>query len=323
MTAPSYPETPLIKQGTVTPQADGYRVTGNSIARIPEIDFVEQFNENINKLTEALALTRKLSLSEGSIVRRYKWDKSKTLKSGDVAEGDLIPLSEVALKEVKPIVVGFKKYRKQVTGEAIQMYGQNMAINQTDAQLVQMIQRDLRKTFFDALNTDATKKTQSIGVGLHGAIAEVKGQLETVFENYGGADNIIVLVNPMDIAKYIGTANVSSQTAFGLTYITGFIGGVTILSFTDVPQGKIYATVPNNLILAYANVGGAVGSAFDLTSDATGLVGITHKAIPERFAYDTVAITGLQLLAEIPEGVIQMTMRDTIPGAGAGSGVGG
>lgn len=319
-TSPSYPETPLVKQGTVTPTDNGVTVTGNSIARIPEIDFVEQFNENINKLTEALALTRKLSLSEGSIVRRYKWDKTKTLANGTVEEGALIPLSEVALKEVKPIVVGFKKYRKQVTGEAIQMYGRNMAINQTDAQLVQMIQRDLRKTFFDTLNTDATKKTQSIGAGLHGAIAEVKGQLETVFENYGGADNIVVLVNPMDIAKYIGTANVSSQTAFGLTYITDFVGGVTILSFTDVPQGKIYATVPNNLILAHANVGGAVGSAFDLTSDATGLVGITHKAIPERFAYDTVAITGLQLLAEIPEGVIQMTMRDTLP---ASAGVGG
>lgn len=317
-TSPTYPETPLVKQGTVTPSTDGYKVTGNSIARIPEIDFVEQFNENINKLSEALALTRKLSLSEGSIVRRYKWDKTKTLANGTVEEGALIPLSEVALKEVKPIVVGFKKYRKQVTGEAIQMYGQNMAINQTDAQLVQMIQRDLRKTFFDTLNTDSTKKSQSIGVGLHGAIAEVKGELEKVFENYGGADNIIVLVNPMDIAKYIGTANVTTQTAFGLTYITGFVGGVTILSFTEVPQGKIYATVPNNLILAYANVGGAVGSAFDLTSDATGLVGITHKAIPERFAYDTVAITGLQLLAEIPEGVIQMTMRDTIPASGAG-----
>ena len=202
-TSPTYPETPLVKQGTVTPSENGYKATGNSIARIPEIDFVEQFNENINKLSEALSLTRKLSLSEGSIVRRYKWDKTKNLASGTVAEGDLIPLSEVALKEVKPIVVGFKKYRKQVTGEAIQMYGQNMAINQTDAQLVQMIQRDLRKTFFDTLNTDATKKTQSIGAGLHGAIAEVKGQLETVFENYGGADNIIVLVNPMDIAKYM------------------------------------------------------------------------------------------------------------------------
>lgn len=317
MASPTYPETPLIQQGTVTPSANGYSVTGNSIARIPEIDFVEQFNENINKLTEALSLTRKLSLSEGSIVRRYKWDKTKNLASGTVAEGDLIPLSEVALKEVKPIVVGFKKYRKQVTGEAIQMYGQNMAINQTDAQLVQMIQRDLRKTFFANLGTEATTKAQTIGVGLHGAIAEVKGQLETVFENYGGADNIVVLVNPMDIAKYIGTANVTTQTAFGLTYVTGFVGGVTILSFTDVPAGTIYATVPNNLILAYANVSGAVGSAFDLTGDATGLVGITHKAIPERFAYDTVAITGLQLLAEIPEGVIKMTVRDTIPAAGA------
>ena len=70
-TSPTYPETPLVKQGTVTPSENGYKATGNSIARIPEIDFVEQFNENINKLSEALSLTRKLSLSEGSIVRRY------------------------------------------------------------------------------------------------------------------------------------------------------------------------------------------------------------------------------------------------------------
>lgn len=101
-TSPTYPETPLVKQGTVTPSENGYTVNGNSIARIPEIDFVEQFNENINKLSEALALTRKLSLSEGSIVRRYKWDKTKTLANGTVEEGALIPLSEVALKEVKP-----------------------------------------------------------------------------------------------------------------------------------------------------------------------------------------------------------------------------
>ena len=91
-TSPTYPETPLVKQGTVTPSENGYKATGNSIARIPEIDFVEQFNENINKLSEALSLTRKLSLSEGSIVRRYKWDKTKNLASGTVAEGDLIPL---------------------------------------------------------------------------------------------------------------------------------------------------------------------------------------------------------------------------------------
>lgn len=314
-TTPSYPETPLIKQGTITATANGATITGNSIAKIPEIDFVEMFKENIDKFTQALGLMRRLPLNEGAIVKRYAWDKTKELANGTVAEGDLIPLSEVALKEIEPITVGFKKYRKQVTGEAIQLYGADMAINQTDAQLLAMIQKSLRKDLFDSMNTKAKAKTQSIGVGALGAIAEVKGQLELVFENYGGADNIIVFMNPMDIAKYIGTANVTTQTAFGMTYIQNFVGGVTILSFSDVPQGSLYATVPDNLILAYANVGGAISGAFGLTSDETGLVGITHDAVKDRFAYDTVAITGLNLVAEIPDGVIKMTMRDTLPSA--------
>ena len=303
-------ETPLVKQGAVTPAVGGASQTfkQSSIAKIPEIDFVNQFNENIAKLIQALGLTRRLSLSEGSIVRRYAWDKTKTLANGTVAEGELIPLTDVALKEVAPIVVGFKKHRKQVTGELIQMVGQNRAINQTDAQLVLMIQRAIRKELFDNIKTNATAKTQTIGRGLQGAFAEVKGQLDVVFENYGGADQVIVLANPMDIAQYLGTASLTTNTAFGMSYLIPFTG-VVVLPFTDVPAGHIYATVPQNLILAHANVAGNVGAAFGLTTDATGLIGINHTVESSHFAIDTVAISGMTILAEIPEGVIDMTIK--------------
>lgn len=307
-----FPESPAVKQGTVTPAVGGASQTfkGSSIAKIPEVDFVAQFNEGIAKLQEALGLTRKLPLSEGSIVRRYKWDKTKQLANGTVAEGALIPLSEVALKEVDPIVVGFEKYRKQVTGELIQMVGQNAAINQTDAQLLLMIQKKIRKDFFTNVSTNATKKTQTIlsDNTLQGALAEVKSQLDIVFEDYG-SQQVIVLANPTDIAKYLGNASLTTNTAAGMSYLTPFVG-VTVLSFTDVPAGHIYATVPENLILAHANVSGNVGSVFGLTTDVTGLVGITHNVVQERFAIDTVAISGMTILAEIPEGVIDMTLKD-------------
>ena len=314
-----FPETPAQSVGAVTPLAGGASQTfkASTIAKIPEIDFVNQFSENIGKLVQALGLTRRLTLTQGSIVRRYGWDKTKKVDfaSGKVGEGELIPLSDAALKELAPIVVDFRKYRKQVTGELIQLVGQDAAINQTDAQLVLQIQRELRVEFFKQLSAGATKKTQSIlpsagspeSAIYQTAFAEVKAQLEVVFENYGGADNVIILVNPMDIAKYVGTASLTTNTAFGLSYLTPFVG-VTLLPFNDVPAGHIYATVPQNLILASASVTGAAGSAFGMTSDATGLVGITHKVIPERFVIDTVALTGLQIIAEMPEGVIDMTL---------------
>lgn len=311
-----FPETPAHKVGAVTPAVGGASQTfkQSSIAKIPEIDFVNQFNENISKLVQALGLTRKLTLTQGSIVRRYGWDKTKkvTFAGGKIGEGELIPLSEAALKELTPIVVDFRKYRKQVTAELIQLVGQDMAINQTDAQLVLQIQRELRIEFFKQLQAgipSGNKITQTIGTGLQGALAEVKAKLELVFENYGGAPNVVVLANPIDIAKYVGTASITTNTAFGMSYLTGFIDGVTVLSFSDVPEGHILATVPQNLILASASVTGAAGSAFGMTTDATGLVGITHDLVKERLVIDTVALTGLQIIAEMPEGVFDVTIK--------------
>lgn len=311
-----FPETPANSVGAVTPAAGGASQTfkASSIAKIPEIDFVNQFNENIAKLIQALGLTRRLTLNTGMIVRRYGWDKTKkvTWAGGVVGEGELIPLSDTALKELAPVVVDFRKYRKQVTAELIQLVGQDMAINQTDQQLLLQIQRELRSQFFTQLNAgipSGNKITQTIGVGLQGALAEVKAKLEIVFENYGGAPSIIVLANPMDVAQYVGTASLTTNTAFGMTYLTGFVDGITVIPFTDVPQGKILATVPGNLILATAAVNGAAGAAFGLTTDQTGLIGITHNIVEERFVIDTVALTGLQIIAEMPEGVFEMTIK--------------
>lgn len=310
----SRPETPLQGLGTVSSPAVGgasQNFPNSSIAKIQEVDFVAQFNENIAKLIQALGLTRNISLAQGSIIRRYDWDKTKKVdwSNGSVGEGALIPLSDAKLKEVDPIIVDLKKYRKQVTGELIQTVGQDLAINQTDQQLVLQIQKAIRKELFANISSKATTTAPIAGtVGLQGALATAKGTLDTVFEDYG-AEQTVVLVNPIDIAKWLGTQAITTNTAFGMSYLVPFVG-CTVLAFTDVPVGTVYATVAQNLILAHAAVNGVLGSTFGLTSDATGLVGVSHAIGLDHLAIDTVAITGMHILAEIPAGVLKIAIPE-------------
>ena len=319
MATPTYPETPALKAGTfvekAVPGGALTNVTESSIAKIPEIDFVGQFGEGIRKLQQALGLTRNLPLPVGGVIRRYAWNTGgknpeAQLASGDVPEGDLIPLTSVALKELDSITVDIKKYRKQVTAELIQLVGPEVAIAQSDTQFLRLIQKSIRKDFFSYLASDAVAPKYAVGddygYGLQAAFAVAKAELDTLFED-NGDENVIVLINPIDQGKYLGQASLTTNTAFGMNYLVPF-AGVTVLPFTDVPVGTAYATVASNIILAHADVRGALNSVFNLTTDETGLIGINHMAHLDRFAYDTVAATSVKLLAEIPAGVVKIAI---------------
>ena len=94
-----------------------------------------------------------------------------------------------------------------------------------------------------------------------------------------------------------------------MTYVENFLGLGTVFFNSSVPQGKIYATAKDNLVLYYVPVNGAdLGEAFDFTSDATGLIGI-HEApdYDNMTAKDTV-VSGLVLFAERLDGVVVGTI---------------
>ena len=152
-------------------------VTGD-LARVQSIDFVNRFEGNLSKLIEALGITRKLPLSEGMTIKTYT--SSVTLANGNVPEGDVIPLSKVTSVPGPSYEVALKKYRKAVSGEAIQRHGFDQAVNETDEKMLREIQKGIRSDFFTFLGTGTGLATAT---DLQGAFAQAWGRVQTLFED--------------------------------------------------------------------------------------------------------------------------------------------
>ena len=273
------------------------------------IDVTNTFKENLNKLIEMLGITRKISLTSGSTIKLYK-GYNVTLDSGNgvVPEGEVIPLSKVTQKEAETKTVSLKKYRKATSGEAIALYGTDNAIANTDEALIRKIQKGIRTSLVEGIKKGTGTQT-ALGTGFQGALASAWGKLQTLFEDYG-VENAVVFANPLDIAKYVANAQVTTQTAFGLTYLVDFTGTV-IISTTDVEQGKIWATVPENIVFAYINPSQSdVAKAFGLASDETGYIGMTHFTDEQTLTYQTLVLSGIEIYAERLDGIVKVEITD-------------
>lgn len=281
-------------------------VDGNTVIKdslVPQsIDFIEQFNQNITKLMQVLGITRKQALMIGSQIKIYK--SVTTLADGAVAEGEIIPLSKVERKLADTKQLTFNKYRKVVTGEAIQSAGFKPAVADTDTEMLKTIQKKIKTDLFAEFAKGTGKAT---GAGFQLALANALGQLAIAFEDEDISS--VALVNPIDFYEYVGSAPISVQTAFGLTYIQNFLGVNTIILSSAVKQGTLNVTASENLNLYYAALNsGSLGQAFSFTTDQTGLIGITHNPVNEAFSYQSVVADALAVFPERLDGIIVSTI---------------
>ena len=272
------------------------------LVKAREIEFTYTFGESLKKLMEALGVTRKIAKQAGTTLKAYK--ATGTLQDGNVAEGDLIPLSKYQTEAVAFAEIALKKWRKATSAEAIVEKGYSQAVTLTTDAMLKDVQKGVRKNFFDFL---ATGTGVANGATFQATLAQAWGQLQVLFED----DEIgaVYFMNPLDVADYLATANITLQSAFGMTYVENFLGLGTVIFNSSVPQGKIYATAKDNIVLYYIPVNGAdLNEAFSFTSDATGLIGI-HEApdYTNMTASDTV-VSGLVLFAERLDGIVVGTI---------------
>ena len=272
------------------------------LVKAREIEFTYTFGESLKKLMEALGVTRKVAKQAGTTLKAYK--ATGTLQDGNVAEGDLIPLSKYQTEAVAFAEIALKKWRKATSAEAIVEKGYSQAVTLTTDAMLKDVQKGVRKNFFDFL---ATGTGVASGATFQATLAQAWGQLQVLFED----DEIgaVYFMNPLDVADYLATANITLQSAFGMTYVENFLGLGTVIFNSSVPQGKIYATAKDNIVLYYIPVNGAdLNEAFSFTSDATGLIGI-HEApdYTNMTASDTV-VSGLVLFAERLDGIVVGTI---------------
>ena len=287
---------------------DAKTVKEADLAKVRDVDFTERFSKGIDTLMAMLGVTRKQEKRAGEVLKVYK--ATGTLESGVVAEGEVIPLSKYQTTYEAIGEAVLNKWRKVTTAEAISSKGYGQAVNDTNDKMLKDIQKGVRTSFVNFL---ATGTGTAAGTGLQATLAQAWGQLQVLFEDTSVQS--VYFMNPLDVADYLGGAQISTQTAFGMSYIENFLGLGTVILASDVPKGKLYATAAENIVLYYIPVTSAdMAQAFDLTSDATGLIGIHTGPTYDKLSAETVAASGVGLFAEKLDGIVVGTIN---PATGA------
>lgn len=272
------------------------------------IDFVSKITKNISELMKVLGITEMEPMSAGTTIKIWKMEQTNTPEQ--VAEGETIKLTNVKRVLARTVELVLKKFRRNTSAEAIQKVGRNMAINQCDDKLVSGIQKGIKQDFFDVLlDGEGTVS----GTGLQATLANAWGALNVYHEDEGVTP--IHFLSPLDVAEYLGGAQITMQNAFGLSYVEDFLGLGTVVVSPRVTKGKTISTAKENLHGAYIPANsGDVAQAFGLTSDSTGLIGMNHSADNTNATINTLAMSGVVFYPERLDGVFVGTIN---PAAGA------
>ena len=272
------------------------------LARAREIEFTYNFSEGVRKLMEALGVTRKIAKQAGTVLKAYK--AVGTLQDGDVAEGDTIPLSKYSTEPVTLGEIALKKWRKATSAEAIVERGYDQAVEMTTDRMLRDVQKAIRADLFGFL---ATGTGTASGANFQAVLAQAWGQLQVKYED--DAIQAVYFVNPLDIADYLAEASITTQTAFGMTYVEDFLGLGTVIMNASVPKGNVQATAKENIVLFYIPVNGAdLGEAFDFTTDETGYIGIHETPDYTNMTASDTVVNGMVFFAERIDGVVVGTI---------------
>ena len=282
--------------------AENNTILTNDMAKVRVADFNYQFTGSLRKFMEAIGVTRKIAVQEGVTLKAIK--VTGTLASGTVAEGELIPLSKYQTEEVPMGEITLKKWRKGTTAEAILKGGYDQAVGATTDKMTKDIQKGIRSDLFAFM---AKGTGTASGAGLQAALANGWGKLQVLWED--DAVETVFFINPMDAADYLGTAQITMQTAFGMNYIENFLGLGTAFLNGSVPKGKFYATAKENIILYFVDVATSeLARAFGLSVDETGYIGINEYPDKDTARVMDLVMSGVTFFPERIDGIVVGTI---------------
>lgn len=274
-------------------------------AKVQNVEFVRLFNEQFMELRQLLNVVQPAKLAAGQAL--YTYDSYGTLNNTQVQPCKEINVSSYGT-DATPVIMVPVKYRKQTSLEDIMSMGYEIAAGNTDRAIITDLEKLVCNATVNALAQTGTGTAQ--GDDFQKACANAWGELNVAVEGEGATP--VFFANPLDAAAYLGSAQISMQTAFGLSYIENFLGLGTLIISAFVPQGKVIATAQENLLFAYLDASTADG--FDFYTDAEGVIGVAHDANITHAALETVVVFGVNIVPAIKDRVIVGTI-----GSGASS----
>lgn len=290
-----------------TPRSSLPNAYENITAR--EIDFVSRFTDNWDALRNILGIMRPIRKAPGTQLVSYT--AKVTLEDGDVPEGTIIPYSKATVTKATRADLTIEKYAKAVTIEDVNKYGAEIAIQKSDDAFLNELQNKVLTRFYTFLNTGSLTSTETTWKR---ALAMAKGNVLNKFNQMRKtATNVIGFANVLDFYDYLGDADISVQTRFGLTYVKDYLGYSTLflMSEPDIERGRVIALPVENIDLYYVDPSDSdfARLGLDYTVEGeTNLIGFHVNGNYGTAVGETFAIMGMTLWAEYLDGIAVVTV---------------
>ena len=209
--------------------------------------------------------------------------------------------------------VTIEKYAKAVPIEDVNTYGAEIAIEKSDDAFLTQLQNLVLGRFYTFLTSDASALTDN-ATTWQMALAKAQGLVLNKFATMQkDVTEVVGFANILDAYDYLGAADVTIQTEFGLTYIKNFMGYKTLflLPATQIPRNKVIALPVENIDLYYVDPADSEFAKLGLqytTQGETNLIGFHAQGNYGTAVGETFAIMGMRLWAEYLDGIAVVTV---------------
>lgn len=277
-----------------------------------EVDFVTRFNDNWDALRQIMGIMRPIRKTNGTSLISYTADVA--LEDGDVGPGNVIPYSKATITQAAKGDLSVKKYAKAVPIEDVTKYGAEIAIEKSDDAFLTKLQNVVLGNFYTFLNTGSlTGQAATWQAALAKAQGEVLNKFATIQKD---VTSVVGFANILDAYDYLGSAEITVQTQFGLSYIKNFLGYSTLflLPADKIARNKVIATPVENIDLYYIDPGDSDFARLGLvytTQGETNLIGFHAQGNYSTAVGESYALMGMALWAEYLDGIANITVNAT------------
>lgn len=280
-----------------------------------EVDFVTRFQDNWDALRNILGIMRPIRKAPGTQLISYTADV--TLEDGDVGAGEVIPYSKATIKQATKDDLTIKKYAKAVPIEDVDKYGAEIAIEKSDDAFLSKLQNKVLGDFYTFLNTGSLSGTAATW---QAALAKAQGEVLNKFAGMAkDVTSVVGFANILDAYDYLGAADITVQTQFGINYVKDFMGYSTLFllpatlpnSVTGIARNKVLATPVENIDLYYIDPSDSEYARLGLdytVQGETNLIGFHAQGNYSTAVGESYAIMGMKLWAEYLDGISNITV---------------
>lgn len=274
-----------------------------------EIDFVSRFTNNWEALREILGIMNPVRKTPGTQLVSYT--ATVDLEDGDIGPGYVIPYSKATVQQFTKADLDLLKYAKAVPIEDVNKYGAAVAVQKTDEAFLNELQSKVLDDFYTFLVDDtaastSTETTFQMGVAV--AIGTVKDKFKKMRKN---ASDVVLFVNTMDAYRYLGAADITVQSAFGIDYVQNFMGARTVILSSEIEEGIVIAVPADNIVLYYVDPGDGQFAQLGLdytVQGETNLIGFHANGNYNTAVGESFALMGMTLWAEYADAIAVITV---------------